>query len=445
MKAEIVAIGTELLLGDVVNGNAAWLGRELAAIGVDVDQTTAVGDNIARIARTVDAACRRADVVICTGGLGPTQDDVTREALAQLLGVTLVRDREIEAALRARYEAAGRPDFAPNNLRMAQYPQGAVPLRNPAGTAPGLRLAIGDSVVFALPGVPQEMKELFTSFVRPELAERAELAGQASVLLSRQLHTVGIWESEVAHELADLDAELAAAANPTIAYLAAEGQTLVRITAKGPTIEAARDMIDAVDARVRAVLGDVVYGMDGDTLESVVQRLLCDSGATVATAESLTGGLLGAALTSVDGSSQTYRGGFVGYATDTKSSVLGVPTALLDERGAVDPDVAIAMATAARQHFAATYGVATTGVAGPSAAEGKPVGTVYVALVGPDADGPARIVRGLLLHGDRARVRRVTVQTALDLLRRRLAGLPAEPEPREFDGTARRRRANRRK
>jgi nicotinamide-nucleotide amidase len=425
VRAEIVAIGTELLLGDVVNGNAAWLGRELAGIGVDVELTTAVGDNIGRITRTLDAACRRADVVICTGGLGPTQDDLTREALAELLGVPLVRDRELEAALRARYEAAGRPDFAPNNLRMAQYPRGAVALRNPAGTAPGLRLEVLGSLVFALPGVPQEMKEIFTAFVRPQLVETA---GLGSVLLSRQLHTVGIWESEVAHELADLDAELAVAANPTIAYLAAEGQTLVRITAKAPTLGAATAMIDVVDARVRAVLGDVVFGVDDDTLESVVQRLLRDAGATVATAESLTGGLLGAALTSVDGSSQTYRGGFVVYATETKSSVLGVPAGLLGERGAVDPDVAIEMALAARQRFAATYGLATTGVAGPSAVEGKPVGTVYVALVGPDAD-QLPTVRELHLTGDRPRIRRVTAQTALDLLRRRLGGLPSGPKP----------------
>jgi len=422
VKAEIVAIGTELLLGDVVNGNAAWLGRELAAIGVDVEQTTAVGDNIDRIVGILSAASARADVVIATGGLGPTQDDLTREALARLLGVEIVGDPELEAALVARYAAAGRPDFAKNNLRMAQYPQGATPLRNPAGTAPGLRVTLGEGLVYALPGVPIEMREIFAAHVRDELAERA---GRGTVLLSRQLHTVGIWESEVADRLADLDTELSAVGNPTIAYLASEGQTLVRVSAKAANLGDATAMVDVVEARVRAALGDVVYGVDDESLESVVHGSLLAAGATVATAESLTGGLLGAALTTVSGSSETFRGGVVAYATDAKSQVLGVSRELLDVRGPVDPDVAIAMAGAARQRFGATYGVATTGVAGPTEQEGKPVGTVYVALVGPDGEGRAW-VRNLSLRGDRGRIRRSTVLVGLDLVRRRLAGMPPE-------------------
>jgi len=428
MRAEIVAVGTELLLGDVVNGNAAWLGRELAAIGVDVEQTTAVGDNIARIGTTLAAAAERADVVLITGGLGPTQDDLTREALAGLFDVPIVTDSDLEAALRARYTAAGRPDFAPNNLRMAQYPQGAVVLRNPAGTAPGLRLiAPNGCLLYALPGVPAEMREIFSLLVRDELADRV---GRGTVLLSRELHTVGIWESEVAQLLADLDAELAVAANPTIAYLASEGQTVVRITAKAAGMQAAEAMVDAVDVRVRALLGDVVYGADGDTLESVVQRLAVAARATIASAESLTGGLLGAALTMIPGSSDTYRGGLVVYATDAKAGVLGVPPPLLDERGPVDPYVAEAMAVAVRQRFGATYGVATTGVAGPAEQHGQPVGTVHIALAGPDAAGePGSWVRTLRFSGDRGRIRRNTVLTALDLLRRRLAGLPPEPRP----------------
>jgi len=432
MKAEIVAIGTELLLGDVVNGNAAWLGHQLAEIGIDVEQTTAVGDNVGRIVATLAAACERSDIVIATGGLGPTQDDLTREALAALLDVSIVRDPELEAALRARYAAAGRPDFATNNLRMADYPAGAVVLRNTAGTAPGLRLPVGErTTIYALPGVPHEMKDIFTGSVRDELAERA---GRGTVLLSRQLHTVGIWESEVAETLADLDAELAGVGNPTIAYLASEGQTLVRITAKAASAAAATALVDAVDTRARALLGDVVYGVDGDTIESVVQRLLDASCATVATAESLTGGLLGAALTAVPGSSATYRGGVVVYATDAKADVLGVSAALLDARGPVDPDVAAAMAVAARERFGATFGVATTGVAGPTPQNEVAVGTVHVALAGPPGDVGGRIadggpvwVRTLRLTGDRTRIRQATVRVGLDMIRRRLAGLPAEP------------------
>jgi len=423
MRAEIVAVGTELLLGDVVNGNAAWLGHELAAIGVDVEQTTVVGDNIDRIAGILAHASARSDVVIVTGGLGPTQDDLTREALAQLTGSPLERDPELEAALVARYQAVGRPDFARNNLRMADRPRDAVALPNSAGTAPGLRVTHGDVVLYALPGVPTEMREIFAEWVRDELAERA---GRGSVLLSRQLHTVGIWESEVAQRLADIDAELDATGNPTLAYLASQGQTLVRVTAKAASVAAATALIDAVDARVRAALGDVVYGVDEQTLESVVQAALLRAGATVATAESLTGGLLGAALTTVSGSSTTYRGGVVAYATDAKQSLLGVPASLLEERGAVDADVALAMAAGCRDAFGATYGIATTGVAGPTEQDGRPVGTVFVAIVGPDdagAPGAGRVVRELRLRGSRERIRQATVTTALDMLRRLLGGL----------------------
>ncbi|MGH8890243.1 MAG: competence/damage-inducible protein A [Acidothermaceae bacterium] len=442
MKAEIVAIGTELLLGDVVNGNAAWLGHQLAEIGIDVEQTAAVGDNIGRIVATLAAACERSDVVIATGGLGPTQDDLTREALALLLDVAIVRDGDIEAALRARYEAAGRPDFAANNLRMADYPAGAALLRNAAGTAPGLRLRVGErATIYALPGVPREMRDIFTASIRDELAERA---GRGTVLLSRQLHTVGIWESEVAAALADLDAELAQAGNPTIAYLASEGQTLVRITAKASSLAAATALVDAVDVRARALLGDVVYGVDDDTIESVVHRLLDVARATVATAESLTGGLLGAALTTVPGSSTTYRGGVVVYATEAKADVLGVDASLLDARGPVDPDVAAAMAVAARARFGSTYGVATTGVAGPTQQNGVPVGTVHVALAGPrgggvaldDFDGEAVWIRTLQLTGDRARIRQAAVRVGLDMIRRRLGGMPPEPSRPRASGRA---------
>jgi nicotinamide-nucleotide amidase len=433
VKAEIIAIGTELLLGDIVNGNAAWLGKELAAVGVDVDQMTEVGDNRRRIIAALEAACARADVVIATGGLGPTQDDMTREALAELAGVRVVRDPELEAALRARFAASGRSEFPANNLRMAELPEGADILSNPAGTAPGLRVRHRNAVIYALPGVPREMRELFRCYLHDELAAAA---GQGTVLLSRQLRTTGIWESEVSHLLADLDAELEAAGNPTIAYLASERGTLVRISAKGTDEATAAALVDEVDARVRERLGDVIYGVDDDTLEGVVQRLLLDAGATVAAAESLTGGLLGVALSTVPGSSVVFRGGVVAYATAAKSDLLGVPKDLLEARGAVDADVAAAMAAGVRDRFGATYGLATTGVAGPSEQDGKPVGTVYLAVSGPvsgpvpgDAGGQRTSVRLVRLSGDRARVRELAAQAALDLLRRRLSGLAEDPPP----------------
>jgi nicotinamide-nucleotide amidase len=274
------------------------------------------------------------------------------------------------------------------------------------------------ATVYALPGVPQEMREIFTTWMRAELADRA---GPGTIVLSRRLHTVGVWESQVSQALADLDAELAVAANPTLAYLASQGQTLVRLTAKASSEAAAASLIADVEARVRAALGDVIYGVDDETLESVVHQLLLRSGATVATAESLTGGLLGAALSATPGASAMYRGGAVLYATQAKATVVAVPAALLAERGPVDPDVAIAMADGVRRAFDATYGLATTGVAGPTEQDGKPVGTVYIALVGP-LDPP--VVRELRLTGGRDRVRQGSVLTALDVVRRQLSGLP---------------------
>jgi nicotinamide-nucleotide amidase len=429
IRAEVIAIGTELLLGDIVNGNAAWLGRELAAVGVNVDQMTEVGDNRRRIVAAFEVACSRADVVIATGGLGPTQDDITREALAELTGVRVVRDPDLEAALRARFAASGRTEFPTNNLRMADRPEDADILLNPAGTAPGLRVRHGNAVVYALPGVPREMREIFRCHLHDELAA---VAGQGTVLLSRQLRTTGIWESEVSHRLADLDAELEAAGNPTIAYLASERGIVVRISAKAGDHASAAAMVDGVDARVRALLGDVVFGVDDDTLEGVVQRLLLDAGATVASAESLTGGLLGAALSTVPGSSAAYHGGVVAYVTAAKTHALGVSSDLLSARGAVDPDVAAAMAAGVRERFGTTYGLATTGVAGPTEQDGKPAGTVYLAVAGPPAGSDAGLrtsVRLVRLSGDRARVRELATQAALDLLRRRLSGLAEDPPP----------------
>ncbi|MBX6372596.1 MAG: nicotinamide-nucleotide amidohydrolase family protein, partial [Acidothermus sp.] len=241
-----------------------------------------------------------------------------------------------------------------------------------------------------------------------------------TVILSRVLRTVGVWESEVADALAPLDAELARSGNPTLAYLASEGQTRVRITAKAPSRSEAEAMIQQVEQRARQLLGDAVFGVDDDALEAVVHRLLRDAGATVASAESLTGGLLAAALTATPGASETYLGGVIAYASAVKIEELGVPADLIARRGAVDPEVAVAMATGIRKRLGATYGLATTGVAGPTEQDGKPVGSVFVGLVGPSDP----VVRELHLHGDRDRIRRQTVLVALDLLRRHLSGLP---------------------
>lgn len=416
MRVELLAVGTELLLGATVNSSAAWLGERLAEAGVDVTRSVAVGDDVDTIADAVGDALDAADAVIVTGGLGPTRDDLTHDALAAVAGVHLRRDPEVERALRERYASVGAPMRA-NTLRQADVPEGATTLPNERGTAPGLRMGLPGGVVYALPGVPREMRAMFLSAVRPDLLVRA---GKPAAIVSRTLRTAVIWESAVGERLAGLDAELAASGRVTLAYLAAPAQVRVRVTAKAETRQAAFALVAPVEERVRRLLGDAVYGVDDETLDEVVHRLLAEQEATVAVAESLTGGLLGAELTEMSGSSATFRGGMIAYATDLKAGVLGVPEDLLATHGAVHPDVALAMATGARDRLDATYGLGLTGVAGPNEQDGRPVGTVHIGLAGP---GGERTVTSPRLVGDRHHIRELAVVHTLDLLRRRLLGV----------------------
>jgi len=429
VKLEILAVGTELLLGDIVNGNAAWLGQRLAAAGLDVHGSAVVGDNLGRIADAVRAALRRADALIVTGGLGPTQDDLTREALAAVAGVATARSLEIEGALRERYSALGR-QVPEANFRQADLPVGAAALPNGRGTAPGLLLdmpmgarAVGGytappgapvtGVVYALPGVPHEMYEMFTVTVLPDLLARA---GEPGAIVSRTLHVAGMWESAVAEALGGLVERLDVTGSATVAFLAGGGRVKVRITTKAASRTDALEHLAPIEAEVRTTLGEAVYGVDGDTLPGVVSRLLLARGATVAAAESLTGGLLGSLLSETPGSSDTFRGAVVAYATTLKTALLGVPVELLAERGPVDSDVAVAMAHGVRTRLGATYGVALTGVAGPDIQDGATPGTVYVGIAGPT--GAA--ARQLQLPGRREQVRLLAAVSGLDALRRRL-------------------------
>jgi nicotinamide-nucleotide amidase len=426
MRAELVAVGDELLYGDIVNGNAAWLGRQLADVGVRVDISVVVGDDVGRIEQALRTAAGRADAVLITGGLGPTQDDLTREGIAAAAGVSLRRDPFLESVLRRRFADLGREN-APNaagprrrvpemNYRQADLPVGAEPLPNEAGTAPGVRMPIGSSVLYAMPGVPHEMTAMFTASVLPDLLRRA---GQPAVVVHRVLRTAGVWESAVAEALIPEVDRLREIGNPMIAFLASAGQTRVRITARAADRAAAELLIAPVEAAARAALGPAVYGGDEDTLPGVVGELLAARGATLAVAESLTGGHLAAALTDTPGASAYFLGGSVVYATDAKSSVLGVDPDLLATEGAVSAATAAALAAGVRDLFGATYGLATTGVAGPDEQEGKPVGTLHIGLAGPDGS----TTRSLRLPGDRPRIRTYSVVQALDVLRRTLAGL----------------------
>jgi len=416
VRVELLAVGTELLLGDVVNANAAWLGRRLAAAGLDVTTAAVVGDNIGRITAAVSGGLERADALVMTGGLGPTQDDLTREALASVAGVALVRDPGLERALRERYAGFGH-GVPERNYRQADRPSNADVLANPRGSAPGLCLELPAGVVYALPGVPHEMEAMFTASVLPDLLRRA---GKPAVIVSRVLRVAGMWESAVADALAELEAELEAVGNPTMAFLAERGEVRVRVTAKAADDAAAARLIEPVERLARAALGANVYGADEETLASATSRLLLEAGATVAVAESLTGGLLGARLSEEAGSSATFRGGVVAYATGLKADLLGVGAATLDRSGAVSAETAVAMAEGVRHRLGATYGLSLTGVAGPEEQEGAPVGTVYAGLAGPG--GSAAVLHRLT--GDRARVRVLATLAALDLLRRHLLGEP---------------------
>ncbi|MQY02819.1 CinA family nicotinamide mononucleotide deamidase-related protein [Actinomadura macrotermitis] len=411
MRVELLTIGDELLIGDTVNGNAAWLGRRLADHGVDVTRSVVVGDELDVIVEAVEAALGRADAVITTGGLGPTYDDLTRDALAKAAGAALVRDPALEKRLRERADRSGR-ELKPMALRMAEVPEGARVLDNSAGSAPGLRVELPGGVAYALPGVPYEMRAIMEEVVLPELAGPLRL-------VRRTLRTACVWESVIATALAPVEAM----DGVRLAYLPDPGTVSVRITAP-------EGRVDEAEAKARELLGDAVYGAGDDDLATVVHRLLIDRDATVATAESLTGGLIGAELTRAPGSSVTYAGGVVTYATEQKHRLLGVPAELLEEHGAVHPDVAAAMAAGVRGLLGTTYGIAVTGVAGPEPQDGEPVGTVYIGLAGPDGE-PIVTDPQLAVNGTgpemRGVIRQMTVVHALEQLRRALLGLDGQP------------------
>jgi nicotinamide-nucleotide amidase len=408
---EVLAVGTELLLGQTVNSNASEIGRRLAEAGLDHYRQVVVGDNLGRITQALHAAAGRADAVIVTGGLGPTQDDLTRDAMASAAGVEMRFDADFADRLRDFWESRGR-EMPASNLRQAEYPDGAAMIRNPKGTAPGLRLRIGDAWVFALPGVPAEMIPMLEREVLPFLIRQA--GGQAGVLVSRVVRTWGESESRVSEILADL---YEASTNPTVAFLASAAEIKVRLTARAVSEEEANELLDPLEAEVRRRLGPRVFAVGDRTIEQIVLELAGDRGWSLGTAESVTGGLVAQRITGVPGASATFVGSIVAYAADVKRDVLGVPAAMIDEHGAVSEETAVAMATGAADLLGADVVVATTGEAGPDPQERR-VGTIVIAVATPQ-DVRARTIR---LPGDRERVRLYGSTAALQSLRLGLAG-----------------------
>jgi nicotinamide-nucleotide amidase len=405
VRAEIVGIGTELLLGQIANTNAQKISSALATIGVDVFFHSAVGDNLERMSQVIEGALRRSDVVITTGGLGPTPDDVTREAVAKVLGVGLTRNEDLAERLRSFFERRGRT-MPESNLRQVDLPEGAVAI-TAEGTAPGFYVEHQMGTLIALPGVPWEMGAMLEKTVLPLLRERAGLM----VTVSREVLVVGLGESHTHERIADIVDEQS---NPTIAYLAGYGIVRVRLTAKAASEDSARALIEPVEKDIRSRLGEFAVVDGGSSLPQVVGNMLRRRGATVAVAESLTGGMIGAALTDAEGASDFFLGSAVAYATLAKREVLGVPEDVLDSNGPVSEQTARAMALGAARVFGADLGLSATGVAGPAEQDGSPVGTIYVgAHLGDRTE--VRRVRG---YGDRDSVRRIAVTAVLDLARR---------------------------
>jgi len=412
MRCEVVAVGTELLLGQIVDTNSSYIGEQLSTCGIDSYFQTKVGDNWDRIKATLELALSRSEAVIVCGGLGPTQDDITRDVIADLMGVELVRDLDVEDRIRAMFGTRGR-DMPSNNLRQADVPAGASVLPVQPGTAPGLCAPVQrggeEKVIYAVPGVPWEMQQMITEAVLPDLRRRG---GITSVIRSRTLRTWGQSESGLAEILAPYHDELEESGRVTLAFLASgiEGLKL-RLTAKADTADVADEILKREVEMVAGILGDIVFSTEDESMEQVVLDLCASQGLTLGTAESLTGGLIASRLTDVPGASTVFRGGVVSYASEVKYGLLGVP------RGPVVSDEAAeAMASGACDTLGCDVAVAVTGVAGPAPQEGHKPGTVFLATC-VDGEPVSTMLR---LPGDRQRVRQFSCISVLQLLRTRL-------------------------
>ncbi len=413
MNCEVVAVGSELLLGQIVDTNSSWIGEQLALAGIDSHYQTKVGDNLERITAVLEQALARSDAVIVCGGLGPTQDDITRDAIAAVMGVELVRDPKLVERIRSMFGARGRamPD---NNLRQADVPAGATVNPCMPGTAPGLICPVGEKVVYAVPGVPWEMQEMVDGGVLPDLVDRA---GITAVIKSRVLRTWGQSESGLAELLAGEIDRLDRDGGVTIAFLASGWEGLkVRLTAKAATEAEADTLLADEEVVVRRLVGDIVFGVDDETMESAVIDLCREQDLTLAAAESLTGGLIGARITDVAGASDVFKGSIVSYATSVKQSLLSVPEGQVVSEGAVT-----AMAANVCRVLDADCSVAVTGVAGPDPQDGEPPGSVWMASC---VEGDVETLH-VQWPFDRLRVRQFTTITVLNQLRLRLAARSA--------------------
>jgi nicotinamide-nucleotide amidase len=407
VRAEIISIGTELLLGEIVDTNSAYIAARLPALGIDVYFKHTVGDNLDRIADTISHAWQHNDIVITTGGLGPTEDDLTREAVARVLGEELSVDPDLEAWVRSIFARRGGV-MPERNVKQAWLVPSARAIPNPGGTAPGWWVERGDNLIICMPGPPAEMTRMWHNEVAPELARR----NPGIVLVTRTLKTSGMSEGGVDEALSPL----LKSTNPTIGVYAKADGIHVRLAAKDATAEAARALIEPVEDEVRRILGHIIWGVDDDTFEKVLGEVLAERGLTLAAMESCTGGLFADTITNVPGSSRYFRGSIVSYATDVKE-MMGVEPRVIAEFGVISDETAIAMAAAARQRLEADIGVGITGVAGPDSQDGKPVGEVHIAV---DTGSGSPAVISYVMGQQREQIKRRAVSQAINLLRRSL-------------------------
>ncbi len=417
MNGEIICVGTELLLGDIVNTNAQFLSAELAKLGINVYNQSVVGDNAERIKSTLSEALSRSDILVFTGGLGPTEDDLTKEAIADFFSLSMVEDSESRARMEAYFRRTGR-EMNESNYKQALSPVGATVFQNDIGTAPGYAIERDGKTVIILPGPPREMQYMYKKSVVPYLSPKAD-----STIVSHTVHIFGEMESAIEHKIKEHTEKK----NPTTAPYAKDGEIALRITAKAESeSEADRLCVPTINS-IKDILGDSVYGVDSKGLNYRVVELLKEKGLKIATAESCTAGLLSALITEVSGSSAVFDFGISAYANHIKTSALGVPAAIIEKYGAVSEHTAAYMALGVRKLSGADLGVGITGVAGPASSEQKPVGLVYIAIADKNNIWVRRVMLG---HGtaERDKIRLSSAKTALDLVRRYLCSLPETME-----------------
>ena len=418
MIAELIAVGTELLLGSIANTDGQMISEKLSGLGMTVHHHTVVGDNPQRLAEALETARGRADIIITTGGLGPTYDDLTKQTICKVFGRELVLHEDILEEIRTWFETKLGKTMPENNVQQAMLPAGCTVFDNPVGTAPGCAFEEEGVHVLMLPGPPFECRHMFENRAQPYLEKLTD-----GVIVSREINIFGMGESSV-EEI--LRGPMTSLTNPTLAPYAKLNECMVRATARAETREAAAALLEPLVAQVRGALGDVVYGVDAESLEAVVSGLLRERGLTLSAAESCTGGLVAKRMTDLPGASAVFRGGVVSYTDEVKAGLLGVPREVLDRHGAVSEPAARAMAEGCRRACGSDLAVSVTGVAGPDTdGRGTEVGTVYIAL----ASGEGTVCRKLSCGKGRGRdrVRSAAASHAFDLIRRSLLGLPLEP------------------